>query len=229
MSLVADIWATLAAIDARILQAVIGGGVVAFGWLINGRQNRRAERRLRAEQVRDLHKAIFAEIKPYTLALRRDHLQEYEAEMIARMRENDPDTGAPFIPLIPRESNDAVFLAAIQQIHILPRQTIDPIVAYYSQLKTISTLIEDMRSEEFKAISAERRIAIYRDYIRLKTVAKDMGEYAQRIISVYAEGGRDAAEDVIRKEWVARHSMGAAKDWSKAGQISTLDEASSGQ
>ena len=228
MTALSDFWADLLTIDARILQAVIGGSFVALGWIINGRRNRRAEARLRAEQVRDLHKAIFAEIKPYIVALKRDISEEFEAEMIERMKGNDLETGEPFIPLIPRESNDAVFQSAIEHIHILPRQTIDPIVAYYSQVKTISTLIEDMRSHDFRRISAERRIAVYRDYIRMKSVAKDMGEYAQRVIAAYADGGKKAAEDLIRKEWVARHSMGAALEWSQQKRISIQDEASSG-
>lgn len=220
-----DFWSDFFSLDARIWQAVIGGTFVALGWLINGRRNRRAEARLRAEQIRDLHKAIFAEIKPYIVALKRDISEDFEAEMIRRMKGTDAETGEAFIPLIPRESNDAVFQSAIEHIHILPRQTIDPIVAYYSQVKTISTLIEDMRSHDFRRISSERRIAVYRDYIRLKSVAKDMGEYAQRVIAAYANGGKEAAEDLIRKEWVARHSMDAALEWSQQERLNTRDEA----
>lgn len=232
MTLLEELYFWLSNIDARIWQAVIGGGVVAFGWLINGKRNRRAEARLRAEQVRDLHKAIFAEIKPYILALKRDRLQDYEADMVARMRTKDPETGEPFIPLIPRESNDAVFMAAIEHIHILPRQTIDPIVAYYSQLKAISTLIDDMRGEDFRRISTERRINVYQDYIRMKLYARDVGEYAQRVIAAYASGGKSEAEALLAKEWVARHSGGAAREWLERNQvnteeISTRDEASS--
>lgn len=238
MSLWAEILFWIREIDARIWQAVIGGGVVALGWLFNGRQNRRARARERAEQVRDLHKAIFAEIKPYILALKRDRLQDYEADMVARMRTKDPETGEPFIPLIPRESNDAVFNAAIEHIHILPRQTIDPIVAYYSQLKAISTLIDDMRSDDFRRISTDRRIAVYQDYIKMKLYARDVGGYAQRVIAAYASGGRDAAEELLAKEWVARHSAGAAREWleknpvdaedTQSRPINTRDEASSG-
>ena len=52
----------LAAVDVRLWQAVIAGAFVAAGWLVNGWQNRREAARLRDEKLRDVHRALFAEI-----------------------------------------------------------------------------------------------------------------------------------------------------------------------
>ena len=82
----------------------------------------------------------------------------------------------------------------MSEIHILPRTSIDPIVAYFSQLAALDALIEDMRGETFKTLSPVRRAEVYSDYIDLKRQAKDYGDYALEMIEAYAKGGRIAAE-----------------------------------
>lgn len=179
----------LFAVDTRIWQAILAGAFVAAGWIVNGWQNRRAAAALRAEKLRDLHRALFAEIASYLANL--DSIQaldSYRATLVGRMRD-DPD----YVPLIPRERNDTIFRACIAEIHILPRVTIDPIVTYYSQIFAIETLIDDMRGERFQTLEPERRIAMYSDYIDLKVQALNDGHYALRMIDAFAQGGRAAA------------------------------------
>lgn len=182
-------------IDARIRQAAVAGAVVALGWLVNGWQNRRERRALRAERLRDAHRALFAEIRAYLSQLvSRAALDEYRDGMVARMRA-DPD----FVPLVPREGNDRVFAALIEEIHILPRVTIDPLVTCYSHPHAIEALADDMRASGFAALPQERRIALYEDYIRMKALALDYGEYCLKVIDVYATVGKDAVEAEARR------------------------------
>jgi hypothetical protein len=186
---------TLLGLDARIWQAVLAGAFLAMGWLVNGWQNRRERRALRAERLRDAHRALFAEIRAYLSQLvSRDALEEYRDEIVARMR---ADPG--FVPLVPRERADRVFAALIEEIHILPRVTIDPLVTYYSHLHAIEALADDMRAEGFAALPQERRIALYEDYIRMKGLALDYGEFCLRVIERYASDGKTAAEDEARR------------------------------
>ena len=79
-------------------------------------------------------------------------------------------------------------------IHVLPRQSIDGIVAYYSQIKALSALVDDMRGDAFAAMAPDRRIAMYRDYIEMKKQALRFGEFAKAMITAYAAGGARAAE-----------------------------------
>lgn len=178
--------------DARIWQAVIAGAFIGLGWFVNGWLNRRDVAALRREKLRDMHRAIYAEIGNY-LANLVSELQsgDYPEELLERVR-SDPG----FVPFIPREQNDVVFMTLLAEIHVLPRQTIDPIVAYYSQLHAISALVDDMRGDTFKQMTPERRSAIYADYIEMKKQALAFGRYALAMITAYAEGGAQQANSV---------------------------------
>ena len=181
---------TLAPIDPRIWQAVLAGAFVAVGWIVNGWQNRREAAARRAERLRDSHRAIYAEIGtnmdalggPTVLAAHRDQL-------VARMRA-EPE----FVPFVPTERGAPIFTALTEHIHILPRVTIDPIVAYYSQMQTISAVVQDMRSERYDELASARRIAIYEDYIEMKIQAFEYGDYALRMIAAFSEGGKERAQ-----------------------------------
>ncbi len=186
----ADMIHGLQNIDARIWQAVIAGLFVAGGWVFNGWQNRRQETRLRAEKLRDTHRAIYAEIDSNLSNLwDAQSLDDYCQGMVERMQQD-----ANFIPLIPRERNDRLFESIQSNIHILPRVTIDPIVMYYSQLDTLAAHVGDMRGQAFKTLSPERRILMYMDYIEMRKQALEFGRMANYLIDVYSKDGKAAAE-----------------------------------
>ncbi|SFG51887.1 hypothetical protein SAMN04488020_102434 [Palleronia marisminoris] len=177
-------------IDPRIWQAIVAGAFLALGWIVNGWQNRREAARRRHERLRDSHRALYAEIGTNLDALGGpDVLEAHETTMVARM-ESEPD----FVPFVPSERPMPVFEGLVEHVHILPRVTIDPIVAYYSQMQAVTALVQDMRGPAFASLSAERRIAIYRDYIGMKTQAFLYGDYALHLIASFAEGGKSAAE-----------------------------------
>ncbi|CUH39359.1 hypothetical protein JSE7799_02084 [Jannaschia seosinensis] len=133
MDALVALWHWFGAWDARIWQAIIAGSFVAAGWLVNGRRNRLAARRLRAERLRDAHRAIFAEIDANLSNLLDEAALRAEASAFALRIYEDPN----FVPLIPRERHDRIFSALESEVHVLPRVTIDPIVAYYSQLLSL--------------------------------------------------------------------------------------------
>ena len=178
------------ALDPRIWQALIAGGVVALGWIVNGWRERKDARRQRAARLRDAHKALFAEIRDACAAYWKEGRAEaYAAAMIARM-EAEPD----FVPFIPREVHDHVFQAMLPQIDVLPRQTIDDIVSFYAAIRSIQALAEDMRGARFAALEPERRLAIYGDYVAMRRRAFLYGQRTLRLIAVYAEKGPEAAD-----------------------------------
>jgi len=189
-------------LESRLVQAVVAGGFLALGWLVNGWGNRREASRLRAEKLRDYHRAIYAEIASYLDNLDSpEALAAYRDDIVQAMQDD-----ADYVPLIPREKNDTIFRALVEQINILPRVTIDPIVVYYNQLFAIETLIEDMRGERFRTLGQKRRTVMYRDYMDLKIQAFHDGHYALRMIAAFADGGREAAVEEERK--IARELAG---------------------
>lgn len=164
-------------------QAVIAGLFLAVGWWVVHWQNRRRDAASRAERVRDVQRALFAEIRAYVSALRRQDLENYGAE-IARRIETEPG----YFPTIPTEANDAIFRAIIGEIHVLPRDTIDPLVLYYSQLNAIGAAISDLRALDPATVQPERAAALYRDYIAFKRDAAIMGEQALIAIAANEDG-----------------------------------------
>ncbi len=182
-------------IDARIWQALIAGTVVALGWLVNGWRMRNDARQLRRERTRDAHKALFAEIRTVCAAYWNEGEAEVDRNRLVARMEAEPD----FVPFIPREVHDRVFETMLPEIDLLPRQTIDVIVSFYVLVRSIETLSDDMRDESFAALSADRRIAIFRDWHAMRARAFDNGQLALRLIETYAENGAEAADALLAR------------------------------
>lgn len=166
-------------------QAIIAGLFVAVGWWVVHFQNRRRDAANRAERVRDVQRALFAEIRAYVSALRGQDLETY-GEEIARRIETEPG----YFPSIPTEANDAIFRAIIGEIHVLPRDTIDPLVLYYSQINAIAAAIADLRALDHATLQPERAAAMYRDHLALKGTAMRLGEQALLAIASNEDGTR---------------------------------------
>lgn len=185
----------LGGLHSRIWQAVIAGAFIAAGWIVTNALDRRERNRRRAERLRDIHRALFAEIGTHIGALGSDaEIDEVGNWIVARMRD-DPD----FVPFIPRERNDRVFASITGELHILPRVTIDPIVTYYSQIAAIGAMAQDMRGYTYRSLPQDRRIAIYRDYIAMKKQALAFARLAALLIDLYARDGNDVAEAAARR------------------------------
>ena len=164
-------------------QAVIAGLFLAVGWWVVHWQGRMRDARTRTDRVRDVQRALFAEIRANVAALSRYDLAEY-GEGIAERIETEPG----FFPTIPTESNDAIFRAIIEEIHVLPRDTIDPLVLYYSQLNVIASAIADLRAVDVSKVGPERAADMYRDYIVFRLEALKLGELALLAIANNIDG-----------------------------------------
>ncbi|OAN77726.1 hypothetical protein A8B82_12520 [Sulfitobacter sp. EhC04] len=190
-------------IDPRVGQAMIAGLVIATGWLTTAIFAEGGKARARAEKLRDYHKALYAEIGNTLESLwEADSSEQYVNALIDRMRK-EPN----YVPFLPREQHDHVYDAVIAEIDVLPRQTIDAIVAYYSLIKSLSGLAEDMRGDTFRTLDAERRIAIYSDYVGMRKQAFVFGKYALKLILAYSDGGSAAADRVINSPDAGRSAM----------------------
>lgn len=174
--------------------AVIAGMFLAAGWWVVAFQSRRRDNKHRADRIRDVQRAIFAEIRAYVAVLERDQIEEY-GEEIAKRIESEPG----YFPVIPTEHNDAIFRAIVGELHILPRGTVDPVVLYYSQLNAIGAMIADLRDLDLNRIGPSRAAAMYRDYISMKLGAIELGEAAMTAIRSNIDGtGRVSNRDEDR-------------------------------
>ncbi len=177
-------------LDPRILQAVLAGVFVALGWIVNGMQNRRDARRLRRERREDVQRALVAEIKHYLEVLEAEDLNATWDEMQPRIQ-------GGYVPFLPSEANDMVFQSVLENIHILPKTVIDPVVKYYSQLKAIECQISDSRLDAFVLGTDEesraRRGFVYYDYLQMRQRAKTYATQALRELGVSTDLNSRAA------------------------------------
>ena len=178
--------------NVRVQQGLIAGIVVALGWIAGFALRELSAHMGRAERLRDVHRALFAEIRHNLGNLgAADDLRVYGEDKLTEILGTDG-----YVPFIPREKNDTVFSSVVADIHILPRITIDPIVQYYSQLAAADALAEDMRGEGYRAMSPRARGALYADYIGLKMNLVDYGIEATEVIDAYANRSRREARQI---------------------------------
>ena len=176
--------------NERVQQAGVAGIVIALGWFAGFVLRETSALIVRHERLRDVHRALRAEITHYLKTLGDvAYLTRERDDMLERM-----EGAEAYVPFIPRERNDAVFRAIVGEIHLLPRSSVGPVVAYYSQITALETMIEDLRGEAFKALTPTRRGAVYGDFMGLKLRALEYGDQAIDLIDTYTDKGAKAAE-----------------------------------
>ncbi|SNR55542.1 hypothetical protein [Puniceibacterium sediminis] len=180
-------------IDARVWQALVAGLFIATGWLTTAIFSELGLRRTRAERLRDYHKAIYAEIGNALYTLYDEGQGVAYGELTLQKMRDDTE----FVPFVPREHHDHIYDAILDEIEVLPRQTIDAIVSYYSLIKAIAALADDMRGDGYKALPQERRMALYSDFLEMRKQAFEYGQYALRLIRMFADQGPEKTDLVI--------------------------------
>lgn len=163
-------------------QAVITGAFIAAGWWVVASQNHRRDAKLRQERVTDIQRALLAEIRAHVVALEHQRLDIGEVrDTIARIR----DEG--FIQMLPDNSNDRIFTAILEEVHILPALVIDPVVTYYRQvvlMRSFETELPDL-AQQNRARAADMLL----DYVALSEDALEAGYEAIRILAASLHGG----------------------------------------
>lgn len=162
--------------NERIIAALIGAAVVALGWLINQRRDISQSQRRRRERVVDIQKAIRAEIKALVEAPQNQDLAGSLERGLARFDEETPDD--PYLPFIPHEKHDTVFQALVSDIHLLPTETVEPVILYYNQTVAIGMMAHDLRTDMFAELDGPRRKKMLQRYMEMKIEAMRMGRIA---------------------------------------------------
>ena len=185
--------------DPRVVAAMIGGAAVAAGWVVTHLSSAARDRAARAERVRDVQGALYAEIRGHVATLKSQNLPRYGAEVEALILQ-----GGGFFPVIPTEHNDRLFTAIVNDIHVLPFRVVDPVVRYYNQLATIGAMITDLRKLRLDRMDASRAARMYRHYIEMKIEAIGLGETAMEFLLAHLTGGNEAVARLIEAQEKAR-------------------------
>ncbi|QFU09348.1 hypothetical protein PARPLA_02314 [Rhodobacteraceae bacterium THAF1] len=168
--------------NERVQQALVAAVVVALGWVAGFALRELSAHLGRVERLRDVHRALYAEIKHNLANLETpEKLRDFAEPVLDKIIVED------FVPFVPRERNDVVFQTILSEISVLPRVTIDPVVRYYSQLAAHDALVEDMRGAGFRRMDAQRRAVIYGDLFAIKIRLIEYGNEALSIIDTYGK------------------------------------------
>lgn len=163
-------------------QALIAGLFIAAGWWVVASQNHRRDAKLRQERVTDIQRALLAEIRAHVVALEDQRLDARETDRAVR---RILDEG--FIQMLPDNSNDRIFSAILEEVHILPALVIDPVVTYYRQVAVLRSFEEEL--PELATRNRTRAAEMFIDYLELGEVARDTGYEAMRILLASLHGG----------------------------------------
>lgn len=165
---------------AALVTALVGGGVVAAGWVITHLLSRARDRALREERIADIQRALLAEIRAHVFALEE---QQAAREMPALKTVTDED----YLPILPHDANDRMFRAIVEEVHLLPEWAIDPVVRYYRLLAVRAALAQDIRSniKEYPRRAAQ----MFRDYLDITEETWDNGLEAVEVLTASLKGG----------------------------------------
>ena len=174
-------------VGPAIVAAVVSGVISVAGWFVNSWQARRLEQSRRDEKVHDFQVALGAEIESDL-----DNMQVSDRPALLEEVRARYGADAKYVAFVPRLASNVVFEAIVPDIHILPGDVIAPVIDYARLRQTLERFAEDLRSSDFKALSPERQLAMYEDYLsslgRLETLAKRANEALANSLNNSDEG-----------------------------------------
>ena len=167
-------------LDTAILAAIVSAAVTALGWYASHWSQQRLDDKRRIEKIVDVQTALLAEIESNLTRFDEIDLDKHADQMVGRIMQKASRVN--FTPFVPRYATEIIFEAMLADIHILPTETIDDVVAYYKQEYKLRELVEDLRSSRYQEIEQDRKARIYRDYVWQIKTALITGEQARNAL-----------------------------------------------
>jgi hypothetical protein len=169
-------------VESAFIAAVISSLVTVAGWYISVRHERRREAERREERIWDYQTALLADIRSTASRFASIDFDRHLQQVVVLI-ESAPEEH-PYTPFVPREPGSLMWPLIAQEVHILPTDVIDSVVLFFSQLETIRHFVDDLRSEQFAQLERARKIAMYRDYVRMCQFALRLAMEAQETLHV---------------------------------------------
>lgn len=177
--------------DVRLQQGILAGLIIISGWLAAFLFQEERKQRDREGQRRDTLTALQSEI--YNIFSKIDNQAiKKNAKTQQGLMLNGAMGPYVYVPFSTSESPPIVFNAVSGSIPVLKPDTIRPVLRFYAEYVDLRTMVEDMRSEEFRLISGPRRVAIHKELIRRRIVTLRWGMSA--LIAVNKALGMTDAE-----------------------------------
>lgn len=191
-ALVPIIWTMSAGwIDVRLRQGILAGLIIVSGWLAGFLFQEERKQRDRDNRRADTLTALQSEIYNTISKIDNQAITETAQTQQERMLSGG-DGPMPYVPFSTSESAPIVFDAVSDAIPLLRTDTIRPVLRFYAEYSDLRTIVEDMRLDEFKALSPERRVAVHKELTRRRIVTLRWGMRA--LIAVNIALGMTEAE-----------------------------------
>jgi hypothetical protein len=84
-----------------------------------------------------------------------------------------------YTPFVPRDAGTIVFDAILPEIHVVPSRVIVPTVSYYKQIARIGYFVDDLRTERFSLLAADRKTEMYLEYLGMIRKASRLAREAK--------------------------------------------------
>lgn len=180
------VWGLLAQewLDGDLLRALIAGIVVAAGWLAGfvTQELRRLDGR--NEQRDDLIRALVVEI---AFAIRRCEAVDWEDQKTKAQERFFKDRR--YVPFVHLKVQNSGLQKVIENVALLSSWQIDPIVAYGHLVSEILELTATLKTEEYRALDAQRREQVFLFWLDLQSRVAQQGNIALAALEKHSGGG----------------------------------------
>jgi hypothetical protein len=168
-------------IGSAVIAVVISSLVTIAGWYATHRSERLLEAARRRERIQDIQTALLADIRSTSHRFQVVDPDRHLEHVVALIGQTPTERG--YTPFVPREPGSLLWSSVAQEVHILPTEVIDSVVLFFSQLETIRSFVEDLRSERYVELEPTRKIAMYQDYVRMSKYLVQLADDADRMLT----------------------------------------------
>ena len=198
VALLPIVWVLYAdGIDIRLRQGILAGLIIVSGWLAAFLFQEERKQRDRENQRLDTLTALQSEI--FNIFSKIDN---QAIKSTAKTQQNLMLNGGfgplGYVPFSTSESAPIVFDAVSGAIPVLQQRTIRPVLRFYAEYTDLRTMVEDMRHDDFRLISPERRVAVHRELTRRRIVTLRWGMRALVAVNIALGMSEDDARNVKR-------------------------------
>jgi len=159
------------------LAAVVGGGVLALGWVASFVLREISAATEEGEKSEDLQETLRAELYVYQSLLDDDDTEEAKRQLAKRISDGER-SGSRYVPFVPRISAPVIFEALVGDIYLLPKDVTDRVVQFYANLSDVRLMAEDLQTKAFIELPGPRRLTAYCDYLDIRRTTCELAEKA---------------------------------------------------
>lgn len=156
-------------IPRNMLPGLVTGSLIAAGWIASALIKVLTDEEERFKRRRDVLRGLSSEIFAYVDKMDNQPIGRHAITVQERILSGERDESGRWVayhPFATRESEPQAFESASEVFRFLGEETSKSVLRFYAELADMQVLIEDMRTELHRNLSAERRIAVHEELTR---------------------------------------------------------------